>query len=252
MTAKQRRISGNYKEKLIGYTVEFVIIFVSLFLTFELENYGENQNNREKEELYLASLEKDLDKDINQLNRRIQDYDTKIDRVYSLLDLLGERFDSRRDSIRLLYGQSLQYNFLYKPVNNTFESLKSSGDLKLIINPTFKILLSELDKSYKATIASGQAYEDFVNGPLWIGFLTKNFVNGSDGIQIEFADPRGAQEFFNLTAHALKLIEEYQYSVQGTLKKALEVQGVLEAEMLTREIPSLVSEEEEELDLSDF
>ena len=249
---KENSNTHSVKSKVLSYSIEFLIIFISLFLTFELENYGEDQNNRQKEELYLASLEKDLEKDINQLNRRIQDYDNKIEAGYSLLDqLVGPNLNV--DSIAYFYGQALQYNFQYNPVNNTFESLKSSGDLKLLINPTLKILLSELDKSYKSTLTTGVSYSDFVNGILWIGFLSEHSDSRYGSVAFQLQGNAEAREFYNLTSHAIKLLEEYQYSIQGTLKKALEVQGAIKEEMQRRAIPSLAVEtQDEDLSLEDL
>ena len=241
------------KSKLLEYSIEFVIIFVSLFLTFELENYGEDQNNRQKEELYLASLEKDLEKDINQLNRRIQDYDSKIEAGYSLLFHLLKYPNIDKDSLGYFYSQALQYNFQYNPVNNTFVSLKSSGDLKLLINPTLKILLSELDKSYKSTLASGVSYSDFMNGILWIGYLSENTDSRSGSLTISFESDEQVREYYNHASHAIKLLEEYQYSIQGTLKKALEVQTAIKEEMEIRSIQSMAVEApDDDLSLDDL
>lgn len=242
MTKNNKILSGD--RKWSSYLFEFIIVFASLYLTFELENYGEYQNNREKEKLYLASLERDLDKDVNQLNRRIVDYDDKIEKAYQLLEKIEGGFQRNSDSITYFYRQALQYNFLYNPINNTFESLKSSGDLKLVINPKFKILLSELDKSYKATLASGHTYEGFINSDQWIGFLSLNFDQTQGQLTPLGTSAYVSIRFHNLISHVIKLLEEYQYSVQGTLKKTLEVQTVLKEEMTRRSIPTLQNGED--------
>jgi uncharacterized protein YlxW (UPF0749 family) len=73
-----------FKKLLIGrvrwftYLFEFMIIFLSIFLTFELDDYREYLSNREKEEVYLLSLYDDFEKDINQLNRRIEKYNENL------------------------------------------------------------------------------------------------------------------------------------------------------------------------------
>lgn len=235
----------NTSRKWFDYAFEFIIIFASLYLTFELEDYGEYKNNREKEEVYLVSLHEDLNKDIEQLNRRILEYENKLSDLTRLFQLL-ENYDENTESIRELYLRHLNYTFLYSPVNNTFESLKSGGDIKLIENQNFKILLSELDKSYKTTISSGQALKEFREGDFWNNTIitsinTSNFNRIGENPDFEII-------MQNLLTIYIRHAEAYFFFLQGSLEKSKEARDLLSGELLYRglidEKPTKVTSED--------
>lgn len=215
---------ANRAVRWFDYIFEFIIIFASLYLTFELEDYGEYLNNREKEEVYLFSLYDDLRKDEEQLHRRITEFDDKLNKL-ELLRLMLNHFQNNIDSIKLLYHQHLDYTFLYNPINNTFESLKSGGDIKLIENQNFKILLSELDKSYKSTINSGLVLKNFREGEIWNGY----FVQAIDAETFKLIsdDPYLAIKLKNMLDIYVKHAESYFFFLQGTLQKTIEAKAAL-------------------------
>ena len=130
--------------------------------------------------------------------------------------------------------------------NNTMETLKTSGDLKLIKNHGFKILLSELDKSYGKTDEQGVIFNKYVEGSEWSGFFINNF--DMETLIAFNSDPNLSVLFKNKVRHYIKLIESYYFHMQGTLKKIEEVKLALEDEMNRRKLdfnPGVKTEEEE-------
>jgi hypothetical protein len=215
------------------YAFEFVIIFASLLLTFELDDYSEFLNSREKEKVYLRSLHDDFNKDIEQLNRRIIEYDTKLSELKKLKGMLLD-FEKNADSIKRIFTTHLDYTFLYNPINSTFESLKSSGDLKLIDNQNFKVLLSELDKSHISVVSAGLVLQDFREGTDWNNLLISTIDQKT--FKIFSPDKHFAVKLRNLILIYIKHAETYFFFLQGTLQKTLEAKDVLMGEITKRKI----------------
>lgn len=244
LTAK--KLSG-VKKNWPQYVFEFVIIFASLYLTFEVDDYGEYLNNREKEEVYLLSLHEDFLRDINQLERRIDDYKKKIDQA-DRLKYYFINYENHQDSIKNIYENYVSYNFLYNPVNNTFESLKAGGDMKLISSDKFKILLSELDKSYKSTVNAGETLVSLTESETWQGL----FVNAIDArtFKLISEDPKAETKLSNLVYLYKRYCTSYYFFLQGTLEKTKETLEVLEVEMKQREVGKDVLNTHTEINLN--
>lgn len=227
-------IIGSNKSKAVGYLLEFVILFASIYIAFQLEEWDEDQDFERREEAYLASMHQDLSKDMNQLNRRIQEYDEKILSAYKVLDLLYLPYETSRKEILEQFNTQLKYHFNYQPVNNTLETLRTSGDLKLVKNHGFKILLSELDKSYATTVSQGEIFNHYIEGREWSGFLINNF--DIENMVVFNANPNLSILFRNKVRNYITLIESYYFHMQGSLKKNEEVKYALEQEMSEREL----------------
>jgi hypothetical protein len=225
--------SAAFPQRWYVYFFKFIIIFSSIFLTFELDDYGEYLNEREKEDIYLLSLYNDFEKDINQLDRRIEKQAEKLAQLTKMTSYLNQ-YEKYRDSIQLFYHNCLNYTFLYNPVNSTFESLKSSGDIKLISNENIKILLSELDKQYSTTLHAGASITNLTEGNVWTDFFvssidTKTFNKLSD-------NPDLVPKFQSLLTLYIKYSSSYFFVLQGTLEKTKEAKEVLQDELHQRDI----------------
>ena len=233
-------VIGNNKRKAFEYFFEFIVLFASIYIAFELEEWDEDSDFTDREIAYLASMHQDLSKDFNQLNRRIIEYDEKINSAYNVLELLEQPYASVRADIQQEFKLHLFSHFNYNPINNTIETLKTSGDLKLVKNHGFKILLSELDKSYVSTVHQGEIFNDYIEGMEWSGF----FINHFDMSSFQVFDDQGNFSilFRNRVRHYISLVENYYFHMQGSLKKTEEVKLALEREMSRRNIQYIPAE----------
>lgn len=249
-------VIGKNKRKAFEYLFEFIVLFASIYIAFELEEWDEEADFTDREVAYLASMHQDLSKDFNQLNRRIIEYDEKINSAQSVLELLDKPYASVQADIMYEFNNFLLSHYNYNPINNTIETLKTSGDLKLVKNHGFKILLSELDKSYVSTVHQGEIFNDYIEGMEWSGFFINNFDMKSFEV---FEDKENfAILFRNRVRHYISLVNNYYFQMQGCLKKTEEVKLALEMEMKRRKIGYtdediiLTSESNQDLnDLSD-
>ncbi len=227
-------IFGNKKLKILSYLLEFIVLFLSIYFAFELEERDEAQDFTDREVAYLASMHQDLTKDINQLNRRIVEYDEKINSAYKVLELLDESFDNNQYEISEEFKSNLFSHFNYNLNNSTLETLMNGGDLKLIKNHEFKILLSELGKSYNTTEHQWEKFNDYTEGLEWSGFFINNF--NMKTFEVFSKDPNFTILLRNRVSHFIALIERYFFQLQGTLKKTEEVKHSLEKEMTSRNL----------------
>lgn len=243
---------GKNKLKVLDYLFEFIVLFGSIYIAFQLEEWDEDQDFTDREVAYLASMYQDLSKDLNQLNRRVIEYDEKIQSADRVLELLEQPYDVIQQKVSLELKKHLFTHFNYNPVNNTFTTLKTSGDLKLLKNHEFKILLSELDKSHVTTSHQGEVFNNYIEGNEWSGFFINYFnINNFESIS---DDPNFSILFRNRLRHYIALVESYYFHMQGSLKKTEEVKLALEEEMTRRNISANFSSSrdglgEEELDM---
>lgn len=239
-----RKLFRQHGFEMVGIVVEVIGIFASILLAFALENWNEAENNKEKERVYLRSLYSDLVKDANELERRILEYERKMNASHTIMATLAAKGPYDLDAVLAVIGSDLTYNYAYSPHNNTYKSLESSGDLKFITNSNFKILLYELDKSFQTTTMYGNLFLDYTNSELWAGFLI-NHVNQITGHSLH-ADWQKDQQFrilfYNRILRLHRLIEVYYYNMQGTLKKIQEVKMALQDELKANDI--IIDEEE--------
>lgn len=228
-------IIGNKKIKILSYLFEFIVLFASIYIAFELEEWDEEQDFTSREVAYLASMHQDLSKDLNQLNRRILEYDEKVQSAYKVLNYLEKPYESCRTQILNEFKAHLFSHFNYNPINNTLETLRTSGDLKLVKNHSFKLLLSELDKSYVNTVHQGEIFNDYIEGMEWSGFFINNF--DMKDFMVFSNNPNFSILFRNRVRHYIALVENYYFQLQGSLKKTEEVKIALEKEMNDRNLP---------------
>ena len=227
-------ILGEKKMKVWSYLFEFIVLFGSIYIAFELEEWDENQDFTDREIAYLASMYQDLSKDLNQLNRRVIEYDEKIQSADRVLELLEQPYELIQEEVSNELNKHLFTHFNYNPVNNTVTTLKTSGDLKLLKNHDFKILLSELDKSHVSTLNQGDIFNNYIEGDEWSGFFINNFnIQNFESIS---KNPDFSILFRNRLRHYIALVESYYFHMQGSLKKTEEVKLALEEEMSRRNI----------------
>ena len=105
--------------------------------------------------------------------------------------------------------------------------------------------MSELDRSYGSSVAAGERFLQFINGELWLGLLASTLdLNNNQLVSAEVSKEK-IIEFSNITSLNMKLMEEYSYALQASLKRNLEVEAILTKELELRGLESEISEEEE-------
>ena len=139
-----RRFMQHVKEQnWFAVGLDVVVVIVGIFLGMQVQQWYENRKDRQLESEYINRIEKDLIKDINELNYSIK---VQMDRQ-SMGRLLIESLSNKEiinDDPSLYVKAVLQAGYTLSPEINddTFEELKSSGRLPLIMNQELRSKIS--------------------------------------------------------------------------------------------------------------
>jgi hypothetical protein len=118
----------NFKE----YFLEFLMIFLAVTLGFFAENIREYISSRDKENIDIRSLSRNLTEDSAMIAYQIQGNETGTETIDSMMELIrsGRYKDEPEMLYRFAYTTRGFQNFQYS--NITFEEMKSSGSFGLI------------------------------------------------------------------------------------------------------------------------
>ena len=140
-----------HTKKWFEYLLEFIMLFLAVYLGFVAENIRENHLNKEKEIEYMHSMIEDLKYDIarvtNNLSMNVMNCDGIDSLRFELRNAIGGKINANRIYFYYMaYGRNI-----HRAVTNTsaISQLKSSGSLRLIKNDS---LLNDIMDYYERTV----------------------------------------------------------------------------------------------------
>jgi hypothetical protein len=122
-----------HKKKLSEYVLEFLMLFLAVFLGFIAENIRKTSVERHREKEYIRNMVQNLKDDTAQLNQLIPnltEYTQKLDSLANLKKLDFTVPENLKALSRLNFGYAINYRY-FKSNNATLAQLKS-GNLRLI------------------------------------------------------------------------------------------------------------------------
>jgi hypothetical protein len=124
-----------HKKKWGEYLLEFLMLFLAVFLGFVAENIREHQVEKNRELEFIKSLTIDLGDDIKSLDATIAFEHAAISKLDTLIYLLNNPALAKQNGDQLYYVARVGPR-AYFFVNNsrTFDQLKNSGGFRLIRN----------------------------------------------------------------------------------------------------------------------
>jgi hypothetical protein len=132
---------------------EIFLVVIRILIALQINNWNENRKERLTEIKYLKNLKHDLQNDSIDL---VEYKSIRLGIVNAAHELLRyAKLQQVNDVYRLdsLYvSVAMWYEFV--PNDNTFEELRSSGNLQLIKNDSIKNLLLDLNKENEELISS--------------------------------------------------------------------------------------------------
>lgn len=244
---RQKLAAENKMMAYLRYAIgEILLVVIGILIALQINNWNESRKERLIEIKYLKNLKHDLQNDSTDL-------------VYYKKIHLGQA-DAAEELVK--YAKSKNLNDLYLldslfttvmlwwefvPNNNTFEELRSSGNLKIIRNDTIKNLLLDLNKENEELVTSrNHIRRDYENYLYDQKFTSVSFLDVSDPNKVEkILDwylpnrqivlenssilKKKYSELFNNTAfinglalaagNILWLIEDHYDGMQETIKK---------------------------------
>jgi hypothetical protein len=148
------------------YFFEFLMLFLAVFAGFLAENQREHISEKNKEKQYLKSLWLDLQQDTATLRSDSSEIVESSKRIYTLIRLL--KSSDRNNFACEIYKLAITIPFSIagrapQPNRKTFEQLKSSGNLRLILNNELLDRIGVYYQGYDQLMAGGPGQMLFQN-----------------------------------------------------------------------------------------
>src|SRR5215813_6651682 len=143
----------NHKKKWSEYVLEFLMLFLAVFLGFIAENRREHLVELKKEREYMESLVQDIKSDTSSINKTIELGQRISKRLDSLVDILNQgNADKNSMALYSLVGSTSRI------VDAAFEDrtstqLKNSGNLRLVRNAG----VSDSIRKYFASVSNAES-----------------------------------------------------------------------------------------------
>jgi len=122
----------SHKKKWTEYLLEFLMLFLAVFLGFVAENIREHRVEAMREREYISSLARDIKNDMKQIDSLIIEYTAKRLGCDTLMtELTGKEILSDSYTAFKRWGTVAGFSE-FVPNDGTIEQLKSSGALRLV------------------------------------------------------------------------------------------------------------------------
>ncbi len=124
-----------HTKKWFEYLLEFLMLFLAVYLGFVAENVREHRVEKERERQYIESMVADLQNDQEFLVQHIEHVKSGLSMTDSLIVLLNSPSLISSNTGQLYYFARLAPRLKPLAINNrTLEQLKNSGNFRLIRN----------------------------------------------------------------------------------------------------------------------
>lgn len=254
---RQRFLAENKFNRYLLYAIgEILLVVIGILIALQVNNWNEDRLQRRDELKYFSNLKNDLYADIERLDYMIGLAGTKVQAARKMKrksahDSIGSLYDFSDDLLTLTFVEE------FRPNDNTYEEMKSSGNFSRIRNDELKLKLMNLRKTY-IEIEAAQEHmrydfnvflEDFEKYIDWGKFydLTKSdipkmhfaydslYIEGhSDILEEEVRDLFKNKVFMN---NIFLLEINYTYDMdllKNTKSQVHDIIGILDREMETQ------------------
>jgi len=145
---RQRLLTNNRFSKYLLYAIgEILLVVIGILIALQVNNWNEERKERRVEIKFFRNLKNDLHADIERLDYMIDLATTKVKasqnvKLLSDRDSVGSLYDFSDDMLDLIFVDE------FKPNDNTYDEMKSSGNFSSIRNDSLKLKLMNLRKTY--------------------------------------------------------------------------------------------------------
>jgi hypothetical protein len=172
------------------------MLFLAVFCGFLAENIREHKVERNREKQYIQSLIEDLKADTTSLNSYIANQRTALGAYDSVIFLLDRQAKTSEEQKQLYYlvRKGLRFNDYPQLNDNTYEQMKSSGNLRLlhkqyIVDSIFHYYfkLKEIGLTTSQLLLRQQSLIE-IEGELFSGSVFQNMINKNT---FQLGEPEG-------------------------------------------------------------
>ena len=155
----------NSLKKYLVYAIgEVLLVVFGILVALQINSWNQQVQDRGKEKEYLASIKEDLITDTINLGLILTEVEKNLDAAVTLIKFLNQPQQEFYDTTKIY--EAIRYaGFLmtFETNSPTFDDLRSTGNLKLILNMELKKSIS----SYYTSIESRKEYRHVWKTRVW-------------------------------------------------------------------------------------
>lgn len=187
---RKQLFSENKISKYLLYALgEIVLVVVGILIALQLNNWSQQNKDREREQLILRQLNTEF-----QNNKRLFDlgkntYQTKLEACNKIISFFPLPEEQKADSI-IKYFQGVFQSYMYNPSNGLVESLLYSSSIEVIQNDSLKHLLtswkdvfSDYQEEESIVVNEIRSLEKFIQEEMDFSQMIMNNVKGEKNIK---------------------------------------------------------------------
>ncbi len=132
--SRQKTLLENKFSKYLLYAIgEIVLVVIGILIALQINNRSEFKKEREQELILLGNLANEIDLDIRQIDNNVELTNQRLDRLYSIIDLLENPKGIDESSF---ISKSFEFVFdnYFKSNSGIFDEAVSSGKMSYIQN----------------------------------------------------------------------------------------------------------------------
>ena len=147
---RKKMADDNKPLKYARYAIgEIVLVVIGILIALQVNTWNEERKDRQVELKYYYNMKNDLLADLELLDAIVDLSSSKVKAAKSVKikanhDSIGSVYDFSEDMKALIFVGE------FKPNDNTYEEMKSSGNFSMISNDDLKLKLMNLKKTYLA------------------------------------------------------------------------------------------------------
>lgn len=202
---------------------ELLIVIAGISVAFALNNWAGNIQNENQANAYLKSLAADIEHDINLLDSNLAELQSRQQYLQKLIPHLRQKMPGRDTIIFPLFKVVDPVRF--RPLETTIQSMKYSGDIKLIEDLNLRNKIVEHYENYGITEDEYERHRTFAQN-----YIAPYFMTEIDYSALRTEEGFGFMEdkYFHNLVYSLLGVINLQIKVQSQAQgAALEMKKML-------------------------
>jgi len=221
------------KKKWPEYVLEFLMLFLAVFLGFLAENVREQSADRHREKEYMQSMIEDLAQDTLEINRISFQNITATKNIDSLLELLQLPLSNNIGNRKKLYDVATAAYGAEAVVfsQRTLSQLKNAGGLRLVRKKEVADLISVYDSKIQYLLLVTKSLDETTTAVNTVGneIFDLNYFrqhHDSDWVMMSY-DPKTLKKFSNFVLVVRHIFDYYEDHLQEEKKVAIRLAALI-------------------------
>ncbi|MEO5581827.1 MAG: DUF6090 family protein [Saprospiraceae bacterium] len=130
--------NGKLKQYLLYTLGEILLVMIGILLALRVNEWNDNRKDQALEQTYYCKLTEDIQQDVLQIDKMIEENNDRIHQCNLLIHLLQTGKPNPYELSNAVVGSISKTTFTFKTSTAAFEDLKSSGNLKILRDHAIK------------------------------------------------------------------------------------------------------------------